>query len=129
MIQEDYAFIQAIQQGNSWAFEKLYNKYFQRIYSFVMIKSGGNIPLSQDVTSETFLKAFENISKFVCDENGSFSAWLYRIAYNSFIDAIKVKNPEVSIEDLEVAGEQIDFVDLFQKKTQAGLVIQFLETL
>ena len=129
MIKEDCVVIQEIQQGNYSAFEKLYNKYFQRIYAFVMIKSNGNIPLSQDVTSETFLKAFEKMDTFVCDETGSFSAWLYRIAYNSFIDAIKAKNPDMSVDDIQLVGEQIDYIDVIQKKSQAHLVMQFLETL
>jgi DNA-directed RNA polymerase specialized sigma24 family protein len=61
MTKEDCMLVQEVQQGKYASFEVLYHKYFQRIYAFVMVKSGGNVPLSQDITSETFLKAFENI--------------------------------------------------------------------
>jgi DNA-directed RNA polymerase specialized sigma24 family protein len=68
MIKDDCMLVQQVQQGKYASFETLYQKYFQRIYSFVMVKSGGNVPLSQDVTSETFLKAFERIAQFSCTE-------------------------------------------------------------
>jgi DNA-directed RNA polymerase specialized sigma24 family protein len=64
-----------------------------------MVKSNGNIPLSQDVTSETFLKAFEHIDDFVCEGAGNFSARLYKIAYTTFIDMIKQKTPEVLTDE------------------------------
>ncbi len=47
----------------------------------------------EDLVQEVFLKVFENIQGF--DAGRSFSAWLYRIAHNEFINAIKKreKNP------------------------------------
>ncbi|MDR0651122.1 MAG: hypothetical protein LBG59_07180 [Candidatus Peribacteria bacterium] len=121
--------VQQVQQGKYSSFEALYQKYFQRIYSFVMVKSGGNIPLSQDVTSETFLKAFERIAQFSCKETGSFSAWLYKIAYTTFIDMIKVKSHTTSLDERYEASETIDMVDIYQKKNQTKEIIQFLEQL
>jgi len=65
MMNEDRQLVEKFQKGNLNAFEKLYEKYVERIYAFLMIKSGGNKALSQDVTSETFMKAFDKISGFV----------------------------------------------------------------
>lgn len=95
----------------------------------MMVKSGGNVPLSQDVTSETFLKAFERIAQFSCTETGSFSAWLYKIAYTTFIDMIKVKSPDMSLDERYEVSEPLDMIDMYQKKQQTKEIIQFLEQL
>ena len=129
MKKDDCSLVQEIQQGEYASFEDLYRKYFQKIYAFIMIKSGGNVALSQDVTSETFLKAFEHIEDFVCREAGSFSAWLYRIAYTTFIDMIKQKASEVSLHEGNEVGEQVDFVDIYQKKSQTQEIVAYLEQL
>jgi RNA polymerase sigma-70 factor (ECF subfamily) len=129
MIKDDCTIVKDIQEGKYASFEILYHKYFPKMYSFIMIKSGGNVALTQDVTSETFLKAFEHIGDFVCKEGGSFSARLYRIAYTTFIDHIKQKTPDVSLDEKKDVKEQADMIDLYQKKSQTESIIQFLETL
>ncbi|MDR2190851.1 MAG: RNA polymerase sigma factor [Candidatus Peribacteria bacterium] len=129
MIKDDCMLVQQVQQGKYSSFEALYHKYFQRIYSFVMIKSGGNVPLSQDITSETFLKAFERIAQFSCTETGSFVARLYKIAYTTFIDMIKVKKADLSLDERYEASATVDMVDLYEKKQQTQEIIRFLDQL
>lgn len=46
----------------------------------------------EDLVQEVFLKAFSNIKGFDIDR--SFSSWIYRIAHNEFINAIKKKGKE-----------------------------------
>jgi RNA polymerase sigma-70 factor, ECF subfamily len=45
-----------------------------------------------DVVQEVFIKAYTNIRGF--DANRKFSSWIYRIAHNEFIDAIRKKGRE-----------------------------------
>ncbi len=85
--------------------------------------------MSQDVTADTFFKAFENIESFECNDTGSFSAWLYRIAYNTFIDHIKTKNVETLSEGSLANVVDLDVVDLFEKKEQTSQIIAYLDTL
>jgi RNA polymerase sigma-70 factor (ECF subfamily) len=47
---------------------------------------------SEDMVQEVFLKAYANIRGF--DVKRKFSSWLYRIAHNEFINAIKKKGRE-----------------------------------
>jgi RNA polymerase sigma-70 factor (ECF subfamily) len=47
---------------------------------------------SQDMVQDVFLKAYTNIRGF--DTTRKFSSWLYRIAHNEFINAIKKKGHE-----------------------------------
>jgi RNA polymerase sigma-70 factor (ECF subfamily) len=85
--------------------------------------------LSQDVTADTFFKAFENIESFECNDTGSFSAWLYRIANNTFIDHVKTKNIEILSESSLSNAVDLDVVDLFEKKEQTSQIIAYLDTL
>src|SRR3989344_1122217 len=47
---------------------------------------------SEDLVQEVFVKAYVNIKGF--DTSRVFSSWLYRIAHNEFINAIKKKGRE-----------------------------------
>ncbi|MDR0859704.1 MAG: RNA polymerase sigma factor [Candidatus Peribacteria bacterium] len=130
MAKEDNILVQDFQQGNVGAFETLYQRYMTKIYSFVLVKSGGNIALAQDITSDTFLKAFDHLSHFTQTEKGTFSARLYRIAYHCFIDAIKGKSAEtVALHAGNEAVETKDMVDLYQNKMLTKDIIEYLDTL
>lgn len=60
-----------------------------------------NYDESEDLVQEVFLKAYIHIQSF--DTNKSFSAWLYRIAHNQFINAIKKKGKEpLSFFDFDI---------------------------
>lgn len=68
-------------QQNPADFEELYQLYFDKIYNFILSRSG-NVELAQDITSQTFMNALEKIRQFKW-RNVSFGAWLYRIAINN----------------------------------------------
>ncbi|MDR2540472.1 MAG: RNA polymerase sigma factor [Candidatus Peribacteria bacterium] len=130
MAKEDNILVQDFQQGNVGAFEVLYQRYMTKIYSFVLIKSGGNVALAQDITSDTFLKAFDHLPNFTQTEKGTFSARLYRIAYHCFIDVIKGKSSETVI--LHAGNEVVemnDMIDLYEKKMLTKDIVEYLETL
>ncbi len=65
---------------NPEAFGKLYDKYFEGIFHFVFRRTDDE-DLAGDLTSQTFLKALQNIRKYEF-KGLPFSAWLYRIAAN-----------------------------------------------
>ncbi len=119
--------IQAIQQGEYDQFEKLYNSYFDKIYAFILIKTNGNNILTEDICSETFLKAFEKIKDFHY-ENGNFKSWIFTIAYHTFIDFIKTQNPQ-SLQEWEYQEDGNNIIDLFEKKERTREIISYLETL
>ncbi|MEA3452935.1 MAG: RNA polymerase sigma factor [Patescibacteria group bacterium] len=47
---------------------------------------------AEDIVQQVFLKAYINIKSF--DRDKKFSSWLYRIAHNEFINAIRKKKRE-----------------------------------
>jgi RNA polymerase sigma-70 factor, ECF subfamily len=66
------------------AFGKLYDLYYDKIYSYVYFKLGNRFE-AEDVAEQVFLKALESISGFEW-KGYPFSAWLFRIASNLVID-------------------------------------------
>lgn len=68
------------------AFGRLYDRYFPRIYGYVAARVGC-VPDAEDVVAETFLRALRGLPRFTDRGEGSFAAWLFRIAHNLLDDA------------------------------------------
>ena len=126
MSKDEIDLIQQLQQWDLDSFTPLYEKYFQKIYSFALMKADGNIQVAEDATATTFMKAFENIHKFSVEKEGSsFAAWLYNIAYHSLLDILKRKESD-SIDDENNISNDSDFVDYFQKHVQTEQILAYL---
>ncbi|MBM2845267.1 MAG: polymerase sigma factor [Bacteroidetes bacterium] len=65
---------------NPAAFEKIYDEYYSQIFGYILHRVG-DYDTARDVSSETFLKAYTSIHRFVWKEV-ALSSWLYRIATN-----------------------------------------------
>lgn len=78
-----------VQLGNAEAFGFLIERYEPKIirYARKFIFNGED---AKDLVQEAFIKAYTNIQGF--DADRSFSSWMYRIAHNEFINAIKKKS-------------------------------------
>jgi RNA polymerase sigma-70 factor (ECF subfamily) len=67
------------------AFRELYRAYFPRVYAYVSYRVAC-VEDVEDLTAQTFLKAIEELGRFSYRGEGSFAAWLFRIAHNSVSD-------------------------------------------
>ncbi len=76
---EDAALVRKIQEGDVDAFEHLVLKYQDRGYN-ICLRTVGHAEDARDLAQETFLKAFDAISRF--EHKSSFYTWLFRIAVN-----------------------------------------------
>jgi len=79
------------------AFGLLYDRYCQRIYSYVYARLRDRT-LAEDVTADAFLRALRGLGGFR-PELGEFSAWLYRIAGNTVIDHLRARRPTVNLDE------------------------------
>lgn len=84
------------------AFRPLYEKYFKRIFLFVLHRVG-NKALAGDISSQVFLRALLHIKRFNL-RGLPFSAWLFRIALNECNDHFRKNSRHriVTIEDESV---------------------------
>ena len=65
-------------------FADIYERNFERVYAFIL-KRVGDRDEAQDLTSDVFHSALENIAKFEW-RGAPFAAWLFRIAANAIVD-------------------------------------------
>lgn len=70
----------AAAQADPSKFSVLFEKYLDQIYNYIFHRIGDQ-NLTEDLTSEVFLKALENIQSFSW-QGYPFSSWLYKIASN-----------------------------------------------
>ncbi|HKP53692.1 MAG TPA: sigma-70 family RNA polymerase sigma factor [Chloroflexia bacterium] len=82
----DIAVIERARNGDEEAFVLIYERFSPQIYRYVY-RLVGNQELADDITQETFLKAFQGIRGISRDSN--VSAWLYRIASNACFDILR----------------------------------------
>jgi RNA polymerase sigma-70 factor (ECF subfamily) len=71
------------QQGDREAFAVLVEYYWDRLYRW-LYQLGRNRHLAEDLAQETFLRAWTALRSFRAGSN--FPAWLFRIAYNAFLN-------------------------------------------
>lgn len=70
----------------TWSFERIYDEFKTPIYNYIYHLVGSR-EQADDLTQDTFLKAFKALPKM--DANLKLSAWLYRIATNTAYDALR----------------------------------------
>jgi RNA polymerase sigma-70 factor (ECF subfamily) len=99
------------------AFGELYNEYHDKIFGYVL-KRTASIVMAQDITSEVFLKALENIKRFRW-QGVPFSAWLYQIAGHEITNGHrKNKRTQLLLEELERSTIELK-TSLEEEKTDA----------
>jgi RNA polymerase sigma-70 factor (ECF subfamily) len=98
----DQQLVQRAQRGDLRAFDLLVLKYQGRIAALVSryVSDAGEV---EDVTQETFIKAYRALGKFRGDS--AFYTWLYRIAANAAKNHLVAKGrrpgADATIEDAE----------------------------
>ena len=119
----DSVLIKAYLHGDGQAFESLYNRYRKQLYGYLhnLLRNSGIDPY--DIFEETWLKAIDKLSKY--HDDGRFSAWLFRLAHNVFIDHIRKKRnhifvftdkenmPELPSPDHHKPGEELSNQELY----------------
>lgn len=89
------------------AFQELYRHYLPRVYGYVGARLAERVD-AEDVVASTFLKAFERLYQFRHRGDGSFAAWLLRIAYHELIDHYRRQQRRDNAEPLDNHHERID---------------------
>ena len=102
-LDEESRLVKAAANGSESAFEALVTENQKLVYN-VALKLTGNSEDALDVSQETFLKAYRNLSAFRFESR--FSAWLYRLAYNASMDLLKKRRSTVSLTAEDEEGEE-----------------------
>jgi RNA polymerase sigma-70 factor (ECF subfamily) len=96
--------LQRARAGDLRAFEELVRGYQAEVFRFALHLTHDH-PLAEDVTQETFLRAF----RFIGGYRGAqrFGSWLFAIARNCSMDALRKRGQvaEISDHDLRVTPD------------------------
>ncbi len=103
---EDAKLIHRALRGDQFAYKQLMKKYHDPIFN-VIYRIVHDKQQVEDLTQETFVKAFASLKNF--NEEYAFSTWLYKIATNSSIDYIRKKKLNTFSIDKPIAMEESDY--------------------
>jgi RNA polymerase sigma factor (sigma-70 family) len=104
--QEDLELVKlAVETKDQQAFAKLMARYKDSIF-FMVLKMVHNRDDAEDITIESFGKAFNRLDKY--DAKYAFSTWLFKIATNSCIDFIRKKRLETTSIDQTFGNDEGD---------------------
>ena len=138
------ALIRRCQRGDALAIEVLvrrYQNYVYRLCTLVM----RNEQDAEDMTQETFIRAFRALPRFEIRQGVSFEAWLYRIAVNACRSRMRrkwyqvlpwpepapqmVAEPEAQPEHKLIRGEQrdqiLDAIDCLGEKHRLVVILRY----
>lgn len=111
-LDNDLIAIQRCLSGNSEAFEELVIRYQKPVYNLVY-RFLGNADDAKDITQETFVKAYQSLSKH--NPELAFHSWLFRIAQNLSIDHLRWKKRRRTVsldESCEETGQEMYYHDI-----------------
>ncbi len=78
-----------VQAGDSEAFGELVERYQEKLLRYAR-KFLFDLDEARDPVQDVFIKAYQNIQSF--DATRRFSPWIYRIAHNEFVNALKQRS-------------------------------------
>jgi RNA polymerase sigma-70 factor (ECF subfamily) len=87
--------IEKAKLGDQVAFTFLLDKYWNEVYSF-MLQRTENETDAEDITIETFSKAFDKIASY--NPEFQFNTWLIAIAKNVHIDLLRKKKSSLFVD-------------------------------
>jgi RNA polymerase sigma-70 factor (ECF subfamily) len=100
-------------QEDLGAFEEIYDHYFPKIYAYVRYRVT-NLQDVEDLTAAIFLRTTERLGEFQWRGNGSFAAWIFRIAHSQVIDFYRKRGSTLEL------GHSVNLNELACHNPQPG---------
>lgn len=106
----DEALVRRCQRGEWEAFDLLMQQHETKVYN-IAYRMLGHPDDASDAAQEVFIRLYHALPKFRGE--CAFSTWLYRIAVNVCLDAVRrrARQPSVRTSALAAEDEEADFMD------------------
>jgi RNA polymerase sigma-70 factor (ECF subfamily) len=92
----DADLVAGLKANDDTAYREVVARYGDRLYGYIYSITG-NHHVSEDIISETYLRMVEKIDSYTF-YGAPFKAWLYRIAHNLAINAMKRERNTVDVD-------------------------------
>lgn len=107
-------------------FEKLFNENREFIFKYLM-KMTRDISLSEELTQETFFRAYMNFASLKNKEKSS--VWLCQIAKNTYFAWYNEQKKKEPLEDFELTSADQNIEDVFVQKELSKKALHYLHEL
>ena len=120
----DYELVKKAKAGDGRAYDQLMAMYHDAVFN-IILRMVHNRQEAEDLTQETFIKAYNSIASF--NEEYAFSTWLFKIATNHCIDFFRKRklktfsmDEPVKYKDDEISHEYADTNPTIEKEMVAS---------
>lgn len=111
----DELIIAEVIRGDIDSYGQIMSRYEQKLLRYVIYLARDQIN-ADDVVQDTFIKAYQNLKSF--NNKFKFSSWIYRIAHNETMNAIKKENRnahDLDFENIEEFSHESDVIKNIDK--------------
>ncbi len=123
--EEEVILIEQIVNGNIQAFRKIVEKYEDMVFT-ICLRIVRNREIAMEVAQDVFLKTYNSLEKF--RGTARLSTWIYRIAYNTSLNASRKKRPcEIDIDISDYADYEFGSSSDAQFETISDDIKQMVE--
>ena len=112
--------------GNEKAFRTLTERHAKRVFAMLWRLCADRSD-AEDLTQETFLRVWRNAEKWTPDAR--LETWLYRIAYNLFIDSRRREKLQTTVLDDELHSDGDTPEQALMRKSDAERVERAMNSL
>lgn len=121
-VELEHTLILRAQQGDREAFGQLIAPCYVPLQRW-LYRFCGDMDLAEDMAQEACLKAWLKLPSFQ-PRGGTFQAWLYRIAFNLTVDALRRARPMVDVDALPLSDETDDSPEQAGEANLRALAVQ-----
>ena len=122
IVAEDRRLVELVLEGDDTAFEYLFNRYRDAIHRLFVQRLGG-VNDADDLLQETFIKVYINLHRYSTDY--TFGQWVYTIARNTFIDFVRRRQDDLSIDERFSSPEH--YLERLAPRYRTLIVMRFFD--
>src|SRR5512138_170132 len=122
---DDERLVQAAQK-NPADFKPIYQKWLKPVYRYFYFRVG-NEKDAEDLTSQVFLKVYEDLPRY--SNRGCFSAWLFTIARARAVDFYRKTNREVPLAEAAPLTDEAILADQTVRNADLSQVLDLINRL
>ncbi|WP_126974307.1 RNA polymerase sigma factor [Gynurincola endophyticus] len=123
--EESSVFVEAIQRDDLHLLKRLYVHNFQQV-NYYIVKNSGTEDDVKDIYQEAFLAVWRNVqlARFSPVDEKEFSAYLFRVAKNKWIDELRKKKTRQVV----LVNDSIDEIPFHQETDETDLYIDTVKS-
>ena len=118
---DEQTLITRAQQGDRQAFGELVRQHREGVVN-VVYRMCGDAQLAEEAAQEAFLRAWQNLARY--NPRFAFRNWVYRIAVNVAVDALRRERPVEHLDALPLASSADSPEAWMERQQQAEQVRQ-----